>query len=390
MVVKLRDIADIQTGPFGSQLHEEDYVENGTPIVTVEHLGNRFFTKQNLPMVSDVDKKRLSKYTLKEGDIVFSRVGSVDRCSYVDKKHAGWLFSGRCLRVRPNPKKVNPLYLYYFFQLDSTKQQARNISVGATMSSLNTELIGSIDVLLPVYDEQTKIAAVLNSIDDKITINNEINDNLQRLMMDTYLKWFIQDKKCCNQNDNTISSIVNIQSGYSFKPDVYCNRGSYKLITIKNVQDDGIDVLSGDFIETLPNNLPTYCKLKRGDVLMSLTGNVGRVGLIYSENCLLNQRVAILQPRISGISPFIYCFFKSDYMRKKMEIISTGTSQKNLSPVDTEHLPFNHDLALAIKFSKIFNSAFGKIISSYEENLQLSNLRKKLLPLLMNGQISVR
>lgn len=88
----LRDIADIQTGPFGSQLHKEDYVENGTPIVTVEHLGNRIFTEQNLPKVSDEDKARLKKYVLMEGDIVFSRVGSVDRCSYVDKFHAGWMF----------------------------------------------------------------------------------------------------------------------------------------------------------------------------------------------------------------------------------------------------------------------------------------------------------
>ena len=77
----LKDIADIQTGPFGSQLHKEDYVAVGTPIVTVEHLGNRVFTEQNLPRVSDNDKARLSKYVLAEGDMVFSRVGSVDRCS---------------------------------------------------------------------------------------------------------------------------------------------------------------------------------------------------------------------------------------------------------------------------------------------------------------------
>ena len=78
----LRELADIQTGPFGSQLHKEDYVEIGTPIVTVEHLGKRVFSEQNLPLVSEADKQRLSKYLLAEGDIVFSRVGSVDRCSY--------------------------------------------------------------------------------------------------------------------------------------------------------------------------------------------------------------------------------------------------------------------------------------------------------------------
>ena len=51
----LRELADIQTGPFGSQLHKEDYVENGTPIVTVEHLGNKDFSEQNLPRVSNSD-----------------------------------------------------------------------------------------------------------------------------------------------------------------------------------------------------------------------------------------------------------------------------------------------------------------------------------------------
>ena len=69
---QLKLLADIQTGPFGSQLHKEDYVTVGTPIVTVEHLGNRVFTEQNLPMVSDTDKERLNKYVLKEGDIVLA------------------------------------------------------------------------------------------------------------------------------------------------------------------------------------------------------------------------------------------------------------------------------------------------------------------------------
>ena len=175
----LRDIADIQTGPFGSQLHKEDYVDIGTPIVTVEHLGNRVFTEQNLPKVSDEDKARLSKYVLKEGDIVFSRVGSVDRCSYVDAAHDGWMFSGRCLRVRPNTE-VDPLYLYYFFCLEDTKQFVRNIAVGATMPSINTKLLGEVEVAYPSQTEQQKIVALLSALDDKIEINQKINDNLQQ------------------------------------------------------------------------------------------------------------------------------------------------------------------------------------------------------------------
>lgn len=174
---QLKLLADIQTGPFGSQLHKEDYVTVGTPIVTVEHLGNRVFTEQNLPMVSDTDKERLNKYVLKKGDIVFSRVGSVDRCSYVDAAHDGWMFSGRCLRVRPN-EELDTLFLYYYFCLEETKQFIRNIAVGATMPSINTKLLGEVTITYPDIDTQRKTAQVLAAIDDRIENNSKINDNL--------------------------------------------------------------------------------------------------------------------------------------------------------------------------------------------------------------------
>lgn len=173
----LREIADIQTGPFGSQLHKEDYVDVGTPIVTVEHLGKRIFTEQNLPRVSEEDKMRLNKYVLQTGDIVFSRVGSVDRCSFVDSEHDGWMFSGRCLRVRPS-KMTYPLYLYYYFCLEETKQFVRNIAVGATMPSINTKLLGEVGITLPNMDVQKQIASLLSAIDSKIETNEQINDNL--------------------------------------------------------------------------------------------------------------------------------------------------------------------------------------------------------------------
>jgi type I restriction enzyme S subunit len=173
----LRNLADIQTGPFGSQLHKEDYVDDGTPIVTVEHLGSRVFTEQNLPRVSDNDKNRLSKYILSKGDIVFSRVGSVDRCSFVDASHDGWMFSGRCLRVRPG-NELYPLYLYYFFCLEKTKQFIRNIAVGATMPSINTKLLGEVVVEFPSYKEQKVIADILATVDDKIEQNAKVNENL--------------------------------------------------------------------------------------------------------------------------------------------------------------------------------------------------------------------
>lgn len=177
----LKNLADIQTGPFGSQLHKEDYVENGTPVVTVEHLGARVFKEQNLPKIADADKERLSKYILRTEDIVFSRVGVVDRCSFVDEGHNGWMFSGRCLRVRPS-NRIDPMYLYYFFCMEETKQFIRNIAVGATMPSINTKLLGEVQISYPDMKTQRKIAQILSAIDDRIELNFQINDNLTYAM----------------------------------------------------------------------------------------------------------------------------------------------------------------------------------------------------------------
>jgi type I restriction enzyme, S subunit len=95
----------------------------------VEHLGENRIIHGNLPLVSDEDRDRLNRYTLKEGDIIFSRVGSVYRRAFVKKDVKGCLFSGRCLRVRPNPKIVDPSYLSWFFGHPKFKDYIRRIEL---------------------------------------------------------------------------------------------------------------------------------------------------------------------------------------------------------------------------------------------------------------------
>lgn len=165
-VVKLGNVSEIRTGPFGSSLHEKDYVTDGTPIITVEHLGEFGIVHKNMPMVSDKDKKRLISYSMQPNDIVFSRVGSVDRNSMVTESEQGWLFSGRLLRIRIVAKNVSPKYLSFYFQQETFKQRIRSVAVGQTMASLNTQILKGVDVVLPpTLAEQKAIATALNDAD---------------------------------------------------------------------------------------------------------------------------------------------------------------------------------------------------------------------------------
>lgn len=167
-VLQVGEIADVKTGPFGSSLHESDYVQDGTPIITVEHLGEFGVTRQNLPLVSDEDCKRLSSYALEIGDIVFSRVGSVDRNALIRKEEEGWLFSGRLLRVRPDKKRVFAPYLSFQFHTEEFKNAVIAVAVGQTMASLNTKILRNLSVAVPSLPEQTAIATILRDMDTEL------------------------------------------------------------------------------------------------------------------------------------------------------------------------------------------------------------------------------
>ena len=388
----LGSIADIQTGPFGSQLHKEDYVENGTPIVTVEHLGNRVFTEQNLPMVSDYDKERLNKYVLCEGDIVFSRVGSVDRCSYVDSNHSGWMFSGRCLRVRPSDK-LYPLYLYYYFCMESTKRFVRNIAVGATMPSINTKLMGEVEVSVPSIDTQKRIVTILSSIDDKIELNAVINENLEQQAQAIFRSWFVDfepfggvmpdDWKEC-----TLNSICDlIIKGITPK---YTENSDQLVINQKCVRNHQID------LSLARPHTPKKVNekwLKYGDVLVNSTGTgtLGRAAQVQfiPNNLTVDSHVSIIRASKQEYVYFLGLWATSH--EHDFEMLQTGsTGQTDLPRERLKQmqiiLPSESILS---SFSDVIKPIADIRIQKQQESQRLSLLRDTLLPKLMNGEIDV-
>ncbi len=188
----LGEIAEVKTGPFGSQLKNEQYITGGTPVVTVEHINNFRIENFAYPSVTAHDKKRLSRYLLNEGDIIFTRVGSVDLSAYVQPHQHGWMFSSRMLRVRPD-QRVDSRFLSYFFQQKSFRDYILNISVGATMPSINTEILKGIPISYPSLPEQKAIAAVLSSLDNKIDLLHCQNLTLEAMAETLFRQWFIEE-----------------------------------------------------------------------------------------------------------------------------------------------------------------------------------------------------
>lgn len=393
--VRLGEVADVQTGPFGSQLHKENYVNKGTPIVTVEHLGNKWFTSQNLPMVSDEDKLRLAKYCSQEGDVIFSRVGSVDRCSYVSKEYSGWLFSGRCLRVRPR-SGINPEYLYYFLTNEGTKQYIRNIAVGATMPSINTKLLNEVPITIPSLDDQHRIASILSSLDRKIELNNKINADLEEMAQAIFKNWFVdfepfKDGKFVDSELGMIPEGWKVGSPYKYVKVVYGapyksakfndNGEGLPLIRIRDLKDCNPQFYT-------PEILPQTEYVNMGDIVAGMDAEF--VPHIWKGNTgLLNQRVCKLMPQQTSISNLFVLYL----MKPELEFVQsykTGTTVSHLGKADIDKfvvvLP---PLKVVEECSKILDSILQRIKNISAESRNLSTLRDTLLPRLMSGELEV-
>ena len=385
----LRELADIQTGPFGSQLHKEDYVADGTPIVTVEHLGNKMFSEQNLPRVSNTDKNRLKKYVLKQGDIVFSRVGSVDRCSYVDQKHDGWMFSGRCLRVRPT-SEIDSEYLYYYFCLEETKQFVRNIAVGATMPSINTKLLGEVVVTFPELEQQKRISGILSAIDSKIEVNQKINDNLEQQAVTYFQELYINNANPMWQI-GTISDLGTVVGGSTpskTKPEYYTNNG-IAWITPKDLSINKSKFIShgeNDITELGLKNSSTTV-MPKGTVLISSRAPIGYIA-IASNEVTTNQGFKSVIPYLEIGTAFVYFFLK--HSLPVIESAASGSTFKEISGSAMKNIPaIIPDRSTLDQFNSFCAPIFAQQKILEDQNYSLAMLRDSLLPKLMSGAIDI-
>lgn len=141
----------------------------------------------------------------------------------------------------------------------------------------------------------------------------------------------------------SLSDIMRFDNGFAFKSSTYRPSGQYRIITIKNVQDGCIDSAGAAFIDSIPSGMKSNCILHVGDVLLSLTGNVGRVGIVCETDLLLNQRVAKIVPHEKVLLPFLYFAYRQPCMKTQMESIAKGTAQLNLSPIETLKLTIPYE-----------------------------------------------
>ena len=190
-----------------------------------------------------------------------------------------------------------------------------------------------------------------------------------------------------------VGDLVWIISGYPFSSKLYNkSKKGIGVVTIKNVQDGNFITECDSFIEEkkIPKNMNKECLISDGDILLSLTGNVGRVCFVYCRKYLLNQRVAKIKPKNPNDRAFIYFLFRQQDMQNLLINMAKGSAQPNLSPVETGEIEITiPSREILGRFNKVINPIYEKLIKLKVENKKLAAMRDLLLPKLMSGEIRV-
>ncbi|WFQ92513.1 restriction endonuclease subunit S [Mycoplasma feriruminatoris] len=362
----------------------------------------------------DEYKKMTEKRIPKIGDILITKEAPVGRVAMLDKNGIAigrrlWLLTGK-------ENILNNDYLLYFLQWDKTQQLLRNISNGSTVKSINLNTFRNLEVEIHTYYEQVKIGNLLNLIDKKILLNNKINDNLTSQILNIYENWFIKfnfpgknsESYKKNRKKFVYNEVINqelpinweIQSIFENKlceiisPGIDVFNKEKKYYATKEIQS--MNIGEGEWIfyknrKSRANMQPQsnsvwFAKMKNSIKHLFITRNM---------EFMLNK--GVLSTGFCGLKckdnsfAYIASFVLHPNFEFQKDALSHGATQQSINNEDLKNIKLIiPDEETLNTYHKLTNPMFCKITENTCETRLLINLKKVLLPLLMNGQVTIR
>lgn len=291
-------------------------------------------------------------------------------------------------------------YVYYLIKNFLPGLKAYNLGTASGREYVSKSNFEKIELVAEQDQEiQKKIGIILSRYDSLIENYQKQIKLLEEAAQRLYKEWFVDLHFPGHENTKIVdgvpegwerkkvNSIIELQSGFAFKSSTFDDNGTYKIVTIKNVKDGAFDGDNISKIVAIPDKMPKHCILADGDILLSLTGNVGRVCIVNGKSYLLNQRVAKLA---TDYKAFTYCLFRSRDMFIEVNNLANGAAQQNVSPIRIGEMKIllpNSELLQ--EFESIVFKSIARIISLQSQLHLLTEARDRLLPKLMSGDIEI-
>ena len=423
--MKLADIIDtFITGDWGEESPTQDtpnaaYCVRGADIVPIT---NHNFT--DIPQRYVCDRTKETKL-LAAGDLVIEKSGgsptqSTGRIVYVSedliKAKGNVVCSNFCTAFRVKAG-WNPLYVYYFWQNVYNHGAFFNFE-GKTSGIKNLQLdnaLSAIDIEYLPLEKQNQIVASLASIDEKIKVNRQINDNLEAMAKQLYDYWFVQfdfpneDGKPYKSSGGamvwneklkreiptsfdvkSLSEIIEVKDGTHDSPKPQDN--GYFLLTSKHLTERGLDYASAYKISKEDyESINKRSKVDTNDILFSMIGTIGNSYFVEETNInFAIKNMALFKTSAKRwFSEYLYLYLSScDYKHYEGNSLS-GSIQKFVSLRTLRDMPILYHEDIIKVFAKEVRNIITMMVNLRKENIELTKQRDELLPLLMNGQATV-
>ena len=377
---KLGDIADVKGGkrlPKGELLVN---YETPHPYIRITDLGEKWIRKAGLQFVPSEIQKNISRYIVNSGDVILSIVGSIGFVGRIPQELNGANLTENCVKFLTNKKIIDNDFLYYFLLSSIGQEEINKRNVGSTQPKLPLYNIKDVDISLPPLPEQTDIASILSSLDDKIDLLHRQNATLEKMAETLFRQWFVEEAKE-EWGTGKLGDEFDLTMGASPPGESY-NEEGFGIPMYQGNADFGFRFPTNRVFTTDPKRFA-----EKYDTLVSVRAPVGEQNMA-NERCCIGRGVAAFRFKKDN-SFYTYTYYKMKSLINDIKQFNeTGTVFGSISKSDFENIEIVIPDKISIhKFQNEANPIDDKITTNTIQVRTLTALRDTLLPKLMSGEV---
>ncbi|WP_230268380.1 restriction endonuclease subunit S [Allobaculum fili] len=380
MIIKLDEvIKDIAAGPFGSNLKVECFTSSGFPIVDGANLKGVKVTDNITKFVSEEKARSLSRSIAKKGDVVVTISGTVGQIAYIpkDSKYNEYLVSQRQFRVSFDEDQVYVPYLVYYFHTreGQSKILAFKNQTGVPALAQPLKNFKNIEIDLPSLEFQKKQINLIERMQAKIDLNNQINKNLEQQIQEIFRSRFLTPGPSRDGWKKTTLADVSLIGAGGDKPKtvsaVQTTEYPYPIYS-NGIRDEGLYGFSSGY------------KIEDESITVSARGTIGYVCLRHRPYTPIVRLITLVPKKEIVSAKYLYLWLRNS------KILGTGTTQQQLTVPDFQKTEIVVPTAEEMNsFTDVVSPLFETIWANQAENLKLANLRDILLPKLFSGELDI-
>lgn len=401
---RLNDLVDEKRGISYGIVQPGSFLESGgVPILKVNNLTEKRTTIQDVFRVSEDIEKKFQRTRLQGNEILVSLVGSVGYIFKTTEEQKGWNVV-RAIGVLPIRENINRDWVYWWLKSPEAQEAFRNLATVTVQATLNLKELKEIEIPFPDEETQTRIAAILSALDDKIELNRQTNATLEAIAQAIFKEWFVDFRFPRATGEMQDSELGPIPKGWRVGKleDIYRttsggtpSRSHQEYYENGNINWVKSKELTGSFVTETEERITEQAVKKSSaktlpthSVLIAMYGaTVGECGIISMESTC-NQAICAFIPSEQYPYTFIYQFLKLN----KEEIISraVGSAQQNISQQTLKNINLVlPPVDLIRRYHKVVSHLFEIIETNIMQSAEIAKIRDILIPKLMSGEIEV-